>query len=110
MPGAPCFTDFISLTARSSILTLSFVPGSSDDFTNAIKRQAHFTEDKFGVKYHVEGRQAETIGEMRSGKWVVIAARALVVRFWDLAKVCCFYILSRLLTLTTRPYAESRLT
>jgi hydroxymethylglutaryl-CoA reductase (NADPH) len=86
MPGAPCFTDVTSSTTRSSILTLSFIPGSTDEFINAVKQHAHFAEDEFGVKYHVEGRQVETIGEMRSGKWVAYAARALVVRFWDLAK------------------------
>jgi hydroxymethylglutaryl-CoA reductase (NADPH) len=87
MPGAPCFTDITSSTGRSSILTLSFVPGSSGDFINAVKQHARFADDQFGVKYHIEGRQVETIGEMKSGKWIAYAARALVVRFWDLAKV-----------------------
>jgi len=86
MPGSPCFTDISSSMPGSSVLTLSFVPGSSDDFVNAIKQRAHFSDAEFGVKYHVEARQVETIGEMKSGKWVAYAARALVVRFWDLAK------------------------
>jgi hydroxymethylglutaryl-CoA reductase (NADPH) len=89
---------------------LSFVPGSSDDFVNAIKQRAHFSDAEFGVKYHVEARQVETIGEMKSGKWVAYAARALVVRFWDLAKVCNFPILSTHPVLIARPSAESGLT
>ena len=76
-----------ALNARSSLLTLSFVPGAGSDFVDAIKGHAKFVDDEFGVKYHVEGRQVETIGEMKSGKWVGYAARALVMRFWDLAKV-----------------------
>ena len=100
MPGAPCFTDVTSSTTRSSILTLSFIPGSTGDFIDAIKQHAHFVEDEFGVKYHVEGRQVETIGEMRSGKWVAYAARALVIRFWDLAKVRRFHNQSRHMYLT----------
>ena len=110
MPGAPCFTDITSSTTRSSILTLSFVPGSGDDFINAVKQQARFVDDHFGVKYHVEGRQVETIGEMKSGKWVAYAARALVIRFWDLAKVCCFHTLGRHPVLIMRSSTESRLT
>lgn len=110
MPGAPCFTDVTSSTTRSSILTLSFIPGSTNDFIDAVKQHAHFAEDKFGVKYHVEGRQVETIGEMRSGKWVAYAARALVVRFWDLAKVSCFRNQLRNMKLTICPSVESGLT
>jgi len=84
--GTHCFTDATSWTAHSSILTLSFAPGSSEAFINGVKGHALFASDAFGVKYHVEGHQVETIGEMRSGKWVAYAARALVIRFWDLAK------------------------
>jgi len=98
-PGGPCFTDVTSLTPHSSILTLSFVPGSSDDFIGALKQHAHFSDAEFGVEYQVEGRQVETIGEMKSGKWVAYAARALVVRFWDLAKVRCSRSFSRDLAL-----------
>jgi hypothetical protein len=54
----------------------------------------------------VEAHQVETIGEMKSGKWVAYAARALVVRF---AKVCDFRILSTHPVLIARPSAESGL-
>lgn len=76
-----------SLTPRSSILTLSFAPDAADEFISTLKKHGEFTRDKFGVAYRIEERQSETIGEMKSGKWVAYAARALVMRFWDLAKV-----------------------
>lgn len=85
--NSPCFTDISSQTPRSSILTLSFVPDAAKNFVNALKDHAVFADDEFGIKYSVEGRQTETIGEMKSGKWVAYAARALVLRFWDLTKV-----------------------
>lgn len=88
LPGSPCFTDMASLTSRSSVLTLSFVPGSTGGFVDALKKHAAFTDSEFGVKYSVEGPQMETIREMKSSKWIAYAARALVIRFWDLTKVC----------------------
>ncbi|KAJ7652207.1 hydroxymethylglutaryl-coenzyme A reductase-domain-containing protein [Mycena rosella] len=44
-----------------------------------------FGPDSWGVAYEVEP-QGEAIAQMRSGKWVAYALRALVVRFYDLAK------------------------
>ncbi|KAI0064909.1 hypothetical protein BV25DRAFT_1799483 [Artomyces pyxidatus] len=83
----PCFTSTVSDSPKSEILTLSFVPGGREDFMSAIKKQSTFASEDFGnIKYVVENREAETIGEMKSGKWVAYAARALVVRFWDLTK------------------------
>ena len=50
-----------------------------------------FTEEN-GIRFEVDsGRVASDIGQMRNGKWVAYAARALVIRFWDLAKVCFFF-------------------
>jgi len=46
--------------------------------------------DETGVRFEVEsakGAEPLAISQMRHGKWVAYAARALVVRFWDLAKV-----------------------
>ncbi|KAJ6590428.1 hydroxymethylglutaryl-coenzyme A reductase-domain-containing protein [Mycena vulgaris] len=40
--------------------------------------------DSWGVAYELES-QGEAIAQMRSGKWVAYALRALVVRFYDLA-------------------------
>ncbi|KAJ7071773.1 hydroxymethylglutaryl-coenzyme A reductase-domain-containing protein [Mycena belliarum] len=44
-----------------------------------------FAPDSWGVAYEVEP-QGEAIAQMRSGKWVAYALRALVVRFYELAK------------------------
>ncbi|KAF7975535.1 hypothetical protein HWV62_9365 [Athelia sp. TMB] len=84
--GSPCFTDVTSLTPQSSILTLSFAPDAADDFVSTLKKHGEFAGDKFGVTFQIEERQNETIGEMKSSKWVAYAVRALVMRFWDLAK------------------------
>lgn len=43
--------------------------------------------DSFGVEYRLQSHSDETIGEMKGGKWVAYAARAFVMRFWELAKV-----------------------
>jgi len=43
--------------------------------------------DQLGVKYQVEAHDTETIGEMKGGKWMAYAARALIVRFWEFTKV-----------------------
>lgn len=47
--------------------------------------------DENGIRFEVDSGRAPSdflpIGQMRNGKWVAYAARALVVRFWDLAKV-----------------------
>lgn len=66
--------------------------------------------DESGVRFEVDSGKysgdALPIGQMRNGKWVAYAARALVIRFWDLAKVRHFlYEISS--SLTRR--AESRL-
>lgn len=85
--GSPCFTDVASLNPRSSILTLSFTPDATDEFVATLKKQGEFAGDKFGVHFQIEERQNETIGDMKSGKWIAYAARALVMRFWELGKV-----------------------
>ncbi|KDQ60160.1 hypothetical protein JAAARDRAFT_205176 [Jaapia argillacea MUCL 33604] len=86
-----CFTSHTSLSPRSEVLTLTFQPGSRDEFVGSLKRTASFFggDEEFdleGVKFNVEGRREEKIGEMKSGKWIAYAARAMVLRFWDLAK------------------------
>ena len=69
------------------MLTLSFASGARHDFVDALKAKVAFSEDSYGVKYHIENQPAESIGEMRSGKWIAYAARTLIIRFWELAKV-----------------------
>jgi len=86
--GEPtCFTSTFSDIPRSESLTLSFTAGSRKDFISALAKQGTLISDDFGpIKYLVENPEHETVSEMKSGKWVVYAARTLVVRFWDLTK------------------------
>jgi hydroxymethylglutaryl-CoA reductase (NADPH) len=67
---------------------LSFAAGGRKDFIGALARQGSLTSEDFGpIKYIVENPEQEALAEMKSGKWVMYAARTLVVRFWDLTKV-----------------------
>lgn len=67
--------------------TLTFLPGSSrGEFVTRLQ-SIPTTQDEWGVSYRVEGRKTQAIREMRSGKWVAYAASALLLRFWELAKV-----------------------
>ncbi|EPQ53591.1 3-hydroxy-3-methylglutaryl-coenzyme A reductase [Gloeophyllum trabeum ATCC 11539] len=83
--ASACFTS-VTVQPRSTILTLSFTPGARDDFVAALKHHASFGSDANGVSFHVEEQQSENIGQMKSGKWVAYALRALVMRFWELTK------------------------
>ncbi|KAF5352150.1 hypothetical protein D9758_009264 [Tetrapyrgos nigripes] len=77
--SSDCFTDTF-VTPRSIYQSLAFQPTPlREDFTTVLQRL-------LGAGYEVETRQTETIGDMKSSKWIAYAARALVVRFWDLAK------------------------
>jgi hydroxymethylglutaryl-CoA reductase (NADPH) len=69
------------------MVTLSFAAGSRDSFAEALNQHAVFGVDERGVRYKIEARDTETIGEMKGGKWIAYAARALIVRFWELTKV-----------------------
>ncbi|KAF9239343.1 hydroxymethylglutaryl-coenzyme A reductase-domain-containing protein [Melanogaster broomeanus] len=82
----PCFTTVSSSASRSQTVTLSFTAGAREGFVDALNSKSSFSPDLFGIRYRLEGRHAEAIGEMKSGKWFAYAARALVVRFWELAK------------------------
>lgn len=76
--GIDCFT---SLAPGS--LTLSFTPGTRDDWVSALKRTS--TLNVGGTTYAVQNpKRGESIGEMKSSKWVAYALGALVVRFWEL--------------------------
>ena len=53
----------------------------------ALKREKEIVVE--GVKYVIDtGKRQESIGEMKSTKWVAYALSALVLRFWELTKVC----------------------
>jgi len=83
-----CFTSTFTDIPKSKTLVLSFTLGGREDFITALAKQGSFISEDFGpIKYLVENREQEAIAEMKSGKWVVYAARTLVVRFWDLTKV-----------------------
>ncbi|KIJ07939.1 hypothetical protein PAXINDRAFT_173184, partial [Paxillus involutus ATCC 200175] len=82
----PCFTAVSRPASRSQTVTLSFASGAREAFVDALKAESSFSTDLFGVRYRIEGREGETIREMKSGKWIAYAARTLVVRFWELAK------------------------
>ena len=85
-----CFTT----THKSLTQTLSFKHGMRDDWVAALMGEHHhntlFT-DESGISFEVDSGKLSSdtlaIGQMRNGKWVAYAARALVIRFWDLAKV-----------------------
>jgi hydroxymethylglutaryl-CoA reductase (NADPH) len=84
--SASCFTTASLQTSRSKMVTLSFAPGASDAFVDALNHKPTFAADEFGVRYQIETHVTETIGEMKGGKWMAYAARALIVRFWELTK------------------------
>ncbi|KAI8986682.1 3-hydroxy-3-methylglutaryl-coenzyme A reductase [Trametes punicea] len=79
-----CFTS-VSEPGSSTILTLSFKPGGREDYMGALKQANSLVVD--GVKYEIDaGKRQQSIGEMKSSKWVAYALSALVLRFWELAK------------------------
>jgi hydroxymethylglutaryl-CoA reductase (NADPH) len=81
----PCFTAQ-SHNARTLTHTLTFLPGARDEFVGALNRQSKFNLDDSSVRFVVDNRQTEAIGQMKSGKWIAYAIWALALRFWDLAK------------------------
>jgi hydroxymethylglutaryl-CoA reductase (NADPH) len=82
-----CFTSTYSDVPKSETLMLSFAAGTRKDFVGALSKHGTFISEDFGpIKYVVENTEQESIAEMKNGKWVVYAARTLIVRFWDLAK------------------------
>ena len=89
--GTSCFTS-VSGPGSSPILTLSFKPGTRDDWLGSLRKEKMITLD--GVKYSIDaGKRQESIGEMESSKWVAYAVSALVLRFWELTKVCGLLLL-----------------
>ncbi|KAJ8474611.1 hypothetical protein ONZ51_g7113 [Trametes cubensis] len=84
LSSVACFTT-VSEPGASPVLTLSFKPGSREDWIGALKQAKNLIVD--GVKYELDaGKRQESIGEMKSSKWVAYALSALVLRFWELTK------------------------
>ena len=66
-------------------MTLSFAPGAREDWIGALKRMTSFSVN--GTRYEVQSsKRTESIGEMKSSKWVAYALWALVMRFYELAQ------------------------
>lgn len=83
-----CFTSTVSEIPKSETVMLSFAAGGREEFVSALTKQGTFLSEDFGpIKYIVENQEQEASAVMKSGRWVVYAARTLVVRFWDLTKV-----------------------
>jgi hydroxymethylglutaryl-CoA reductase (NADPH) len=83
-----CFTSSFSSIPKAESLTLSFAAGGREDFVSALSKQGSLISEEFGpIKYVIENPEQEAVVAMKSGKWVAYAARALIVRFWDLTKV-----------------------
>lgn len=85
---SPCFAPQILASPRSLIQTLTFNQGTRDDFMDALPSTLKsLSAGDNSVRFEVEVVQpVEPIGQMRNGKWIAYAARALVLRFWDLGK------------------------
>ena len=82
-----CFTESSSQASGSQTVTLSFMPGAHEEFVDALKAKTSYLADSFGIQYRMHSHSDETIGEMKSGKWIAYAASALISRFWELAMV-----------------------
>jgi Sterol-sensing domain of SREBP cleavage-activation len=103
-----CFTSTVSDNPRSETLMLSFAAGSRRDFISALVRQGTLISEDFGpIKYIVENPEQEALVEMKSGKWVMYAARTLVVRFWDLTKVSRVFLVILEREFTTSIYQKA---
>ena len=87
---AACFTDEF-VAPRSIHHTFAVLPGQNTDFTAVLDRALKGHVDENGVHFEVDAPHTGTIQEMRDSRWIGYAARTLVVRFWDLAKVSRFH-------------------
>ncbi|TFK20528.1 hypothetical protein FA15DRAFT_659042 [Coprinopsis marcescibilis] len=77
------------LHAQTQTQTLAFVAGARKGWVSALKQTGQFV-DGTGVKFTVEqstkSLNGVDIAQMNNGKWIAYAIRALVSRFWHLAK------------------------
>ncbi|KAG8815324.1 3-hydroxy-3-methylglutaryl-coenzyme A (HMG-CoA) reductase isozyme, partial [Serendipita sp. 399] len=73
-------------SVRPEAYSFAFDPkaGGARAFIHGLSA-ASLSEEHDGTRFEVV-RQSESIADMRSGKWVAYAGRALVLRFWSLAK------------------------
>ena len=78
--NASCVTG-----VTQNALTLAFSPGATTQYLHALTA-AVLPPAQDGTHLRVL-QSVETISDMRSSRWIAYAGRALVVRFWNLAKV-----------------------
>jgi hydroxymethylglutaryl-CoA reductase (NADPH) len=78
--NASCVT-----TVSQNSLTLAFSPGATGQYLRALTASV-LPPAEDGTHLKVV-QSVETIMDMRSGRWIAYAGRALVVRFWNLTKV-----------------------
>jgi len=108
----PCFVTQQG-SAQRFIQTLSFKPGMRDEWVQELlgggevtsssssspssAPNPHLFVDEAGVKFEVgtgrNGQEVPSLNQMKNGKWIGYALRALIMRFWDLAKVCLVAII-----------------
>ena len=75
-------------STRPEAYTFAFdasLGGDTAQFVRGLST-ASLGDERDGTRFQVI-RQHQSIADMRSGKWVAYAGRALVLRFWSLAKV-----------------------
>lgn len=78
--NASCVT-----TVTQNSLTLAFSPGATGAYLHALTA-SDLPPAEDGADLKVV-QSVESIMDMRSGRWIAYAGRAMVVRFWNLAKV-----------------------
>jgi len=79
-----CFFHSSITLPSSPSLTLGFTPGAREEFIGALQKKGILHGDQWNVKYQIEAREEDSV--KKSGRWVGYASRALIVRFWHLAK------------------------
>jgi hydroxymethylglutaryl-CoA reductase (NADPH) len=92
-----CYTHNNScLTSiRPEAYTFTFDPSKSSSAASFARTlsTAQLQPEKDGISFDLV-RQYQSIADIQSGKWLAYAGRALVLRFWSLAKVRSLCILS----------------
>ncbi|GJJ10499.1 hypothetical protein Clacol_004725 [Clathrus columnatus] len=82
--NSECFSVY---QPENGLFTLAFLPGSREAWSVALASQHSVIQQSFHFQVEpAHTNNPESIAEMRSGKWVAYAARAFVLRFWDLLK------------------------
>lgn len=97
---------FVASPSDSNVITLSFTPGTTDDFVTALKRPGLKDGD---MNFVLETPESQSLSDMKNGRWVAYAAYTMVSRFWDLAKVRVLVVYVNASDSLTWERAEGRL-